>query len=565
MMPVLPDAVAHLYRALGLPPGAPIERVRAAQLEIESACRTALSQGGVEGATAASTLEATTYARDQIETLHATGKLSSIPDVAEVERARAGCLVPLTLVIGLLVFLRISSSAPTIQATATQIAASPPSVTALPEPTAPTSQSAPTVDEVPPTPQPVTTPTDPLPASPQLPADVLGQVPVDTQPVQDNNPPAQVPTPDPADPLPQSTEPVLPAETKRTQTVQTPIPSTEPVAAEGQAKPTQESMSSAGGNPEADQYTAASVGTFTLGSSMAEVRSVMGAPNEQTENTWSYGPDTVTFKNGYVHTYSNIGRSLKIEINPRVRSTKTKFTLGDSQDVVLSVMGTPTDQIGNTWSYGPDTVTFADGKVSTYSNIGRSLKIAIEPRLHSDKTTFTLGDSQDVVLSVMGTPTDQIGNTWSYGPDTVTFTDEKVSTYSNIGRSLKIAIKPRILATKIKFTIGDGEDVVLSVMGTPTDQIGNTWSYGPDTVTFENGRVSTYSNIGRSLKITIEPRVRSSKIAFSLGDSKDVVLSVMGTPTDQIGDTWSYGPDTVTFENGRVSTYSNIAATLKIR
>ena len=114
-------------------------------------------------------------------------------------------------------------------------------------------------------------------------------------------------------------------------------------------------------------------------------------------------------------------------------------------------------------------------------------------------------------------------------------------------------------------SLGDNQDVVLSVMGTPSAQYGNTWQYGSNSVTFENGQVSRYSNITGGLKIAIAPKTKSAKSTFSLGDNQDVVLSVMGTPSAQYGNTWQYGSDSVTFENGQVSRYSNITGGLRIR
>ena len=82
---------------------------------------------------------------------------------------------------------------------------------------------------------------------------------------------------------------------------------------------------------------------------------------------------------------------------------------------------------------------------------------------------------------------------------------------------------------------------------------------------FENGRVVRYSNISGDLKVGVTPKVRSAKTTFGLGDSSDVVLSVMGTPSAIHGDTWSYEFDSVEFENGRVVRYSNISGDLHVR
>jgi hypothetical protein len=58
------------------------------------------------------------------------------------------------------------------------------------------------------------------------------------------------------------------------------------------------------------------------------------------------------------------------------------------------------------------------------------------------------------------------------------------------------------------FTIGSTENEVLAVMGDPTSMsdYGNgdkTFSYGNSNVRFENGRVKSYDNFGKNLKIRV--------------------------------------------------------------
>lgn len=57
---------------------------------------------------------------------------------------------------------------------------------------------------------------------------------------------------------------------------------------------------------------------FSQGSTMDEVKSIMGAPTGISkytftdDETWSYGLSTVSFKNGRVDGYSNIGKNLHV-------------------------------------------------------------------------------------------------------------------------------------------------------------------------------------------------------------------------------------------------------------
>jgi len=59
------------------------------------------------------------------------------------------------------------------------------------------------------------------------------------------------------------------------------------------------------------------------------------------------------------------------------------------------------------------------------------------------------------------------------------------------------------------FTIGSTEEEVLAVMGDPTNyddmgSLGKRFSYGISTVYFENGKVESYSNLGRNWKVKVK-------------------------------------------------------------
>lgn len=59
------------------------------------------------------------------------------------------------------------------------------------------------------------------------------------------------------------------------------------------------------------------------------------------------------------------------------------------------------------------------------------------------------------------------------------------------------------------FTIGSTEDEVLAVMGDPTSYddmgiIGKIFHYGISSVDFKNGKVESYNNLGRNLKVKVK-------------------------------------------------------------
>ena len=69
-------------------------------------------------------------------------------------------------------------------------------------------------------------------------------------------------------------------------------------------------------------------------------------------------------------------------------------------------------------------------------------------------------------------------------------------------------VKQEINNSKDYFTIGSTEDEVLEVMGDPTsyNNIGSQkmFQYGYSIVTFQNGKVESYSNIEENLKVRVK-------------------------------------------------------------
>ena len=99
---------------------------------------------------------------------------------------------------------------------------------------------------------------------------------------------------------------------------------------------------------------------------------------------WHYGSSSVTFENGRVSEFSNIGENLKIKLIDERNTTldvESVFTIGSSMNTVLQIQGNPTAimNAGSTvfWHYGSSSVTFENGKVSEFSNIGKNLKIKL--------------------------------------------------------------------------------------------------------------------------------------------------------------------------------------------
>lgn len=113
---------------------------------------------------------------------------------------------------------------------------------------------------------------------------------------------------------------------------------------------------------------------FTLGSSKAEVIAVQGPPTAQDSSVNSsvlhYGLSTVSLQNDQVAGWMVFPLNpLKVRILPTSTPSATPgyFDIRSSKDEVIALQGTPTAVSQNTYFYGKSSVTFQDGKVSTWS------------------------------------------------------------------------------------------------------------------------------------------------------------------------------------------------------
>ena len=53
--------------------------------------------------------------------------------------------------------------------------------------------------------------------------------------------------------------------------------------------------------------------------------------------------------------------------------------MGSTKDEVLAIQGTPDSIIGTSFSYGYSSVNFQGDKVSSWSNISKNLKVQLAP------------------------------------------------------------------------------------------------------------------------------------------------------------------------------------------
>ncbi len=168
-----------------------------------------------------------------------------------------------------------------------------------------------------------------------------------------------------------------------------------------------------------------------------------------------------------------------------------------------------------------------------------------------------------------------------WGPDTGVRPEEKAGAEAK-GEKEAAKEKPQAKARKPgkkrtasrakprrHFTLGSTQDDVVAIQGTPTSVQGNTWYYRSSSVTFSRGRVTSYSNQSRNLRIKLEARTYAAAAPypshFSIGSTRGEVWAIQGPPTFIMGNTWWYHHSKVYFYRGRVIHYANLSGNLRAR
>ncbi len=188
------------------------------------------------------------------------------------------------------------------------------------------------------------------------------------------------------------------------------------------------------------------------------------------------------------------------------------FTLGSSQAEVLRVQGVPTHVRGQTWVFNLAEVHFKNGKVTRYNNFDGTLRVRLLATYQPEGEPpdyFTLGSTRNEVLLVQGTPTRVEPTKWFFGFSVVQFQEDRVESYDNYFGNLKIRVLPAGphvgIPGQTHFTIGSSRDDVLSIQGTPTSIQGNFWFYQLSSVLFREGKVQHVSNIAGNLRFMPAP------------------------------------------------------------
>ncbi|MEW6235312.1 MAG: hypothetical protein AB1656_07995 [Candidatus Omnitrophota bacterium] len=190
--------------------------------------------------------------------------------------------------------------------------------------------------------------------------------------------------------------------------------------------------------------------------------------------------------------------------------------LGASRPEIIDIMGPPiritpfTSIEEEIWWYPQSSLTFKRGKLENIQNSG-DLRNGLEASL-GDKTPgappFKAGSTKEEVIAAQGSPSrvsrfEQLKmEIWSYGLATVTFRNERVAEWLNIGSVLNIDMGKKNPDAS-PFAVGSSKEDVLASEGTPKSVKlfpalkQEIWFYGFSTVTFIDGAVVAWNNQGQ--------------------------------------------------------------------
>ena len=244
---------------------------------------------------------------------------------------------------------------------------------------------------------------------------------------------------------------------------------------------------------------------FGVGSSDNRVLSLQGTPSSVKAGVWRYGASVVRFEDGTVQSYSNAGNNLAV-VPPRPPAARTAEAW---------VVSAPASQARTTAARQKRAkpATVPAKRASAKPPAVPAAKPGGEPVLVFPQPSFarpffTIGSTEAEVRRIQGTPDSYSsgGALWWYGLSYVKFRGGRVVEYSNGSGTLHIKLEPRSSQATRRlnyFTIGSTTDHVLHVQGTPDSYSsgGALWWYGSAIVRFSGGRVVSYTDSNKTLRV----------------------------------------------------------------
>ena len=118
----------------------------------------------------------------------------------------------------------------------------------------------------------------------------------------------------------------------------------------------------------------------------------------------------------------------------------------------------------------------------------------------------------------------------------------------------------------VYFTIGSTRDEVVSVQGKPDAFTASALQYGSSIVVFKNDRVASWMDGNPHLKARLPLDRLGARVGyFTVGSRKDEVVAIQGQPDGSTPTSFRYGLSTVYFRNDRVEYWRDVDSRLRAR
>lgn len=249
--------------------------------------------------------------------------------------------------------------------------------------------------------------------------------------------------------------------------------------------------------------------------------------------------------------------------NSNIAKNNTRSNTNVDTELGLNTESEVPDQATTSIPENSETLNMTPVPTSSPETISKNNDSPLTDATHP-QGYFTIGSGKEDVLAVQGTPDSIIGSSFSYRYSSISFQNNRVSGWSNISKNLRVRMISNSSRSENYFTLGSTKDDVVKIQGTPDSIIGNSYGYGYSSISFQGNSVVGWSNISKNLKVKLFSNSENSLSQFTVGSSKDDVIKVQGTPDSIIGNTFGYGYSSVHFQNNRVTNWSNISGNLRV-
>lgn len=213
---------------------------------------------------------------------------------------------------------------------------------------------------------------------------------------------------------------------------------------------------------EESTRTAAGDHLWSVGSRRAEVIEIQGKPSStdrydsMCKEVLRYGKSAVELRNGFVISYEDFDRNLRVapQLAKKSGNSTSYWGLGSTKDEVFAVQGTPSRVVTYEYSqkellyYGNSTIELTENRVTGYRNLTNNLRVQTLPAGQtSNKPYWTMNSMRDDVFRIQGTPTHVELNdtacteTLSYDNSTIELKNGFITGYDNFDNNLRVRLE----------------------------------------------------------------------------------------------------------------------------